>query len=291
MTELTHIYTLSCPESGLVRYVGKSDNPKNRFKRHIELCNNEKSHKISWIRGLINKGLLPVLNVIDTVPWCDWKEWEKQYIKMYKASGANLVNSTLGGDGGLSLEGRKKISEFFKGKDFLSPEQRIITNKILTDYSKSHSPWNKGKNYKVILTNEQSLKKSISQKGKHGGKPILQYDLDGNFIKEWASAYDVWKNTGISFHGIFFALKNNGTFMSFSWKYKTHDLINIKIEAVNPKRIKSKKVAQIDRFGNIINTYLSPKEAQDKTGFNLKGISLSCYTEGKSFKNYFWKYI
>lgn len=35
LLETTNIYTLSCPISGLVRYVGKSNNPKQRFSRHI----------------------------------------------------------------------------------------------------------------------------------------------------------------------------------------------------------------------------------------------------------------
>lgn len=289
MQETTYIYTLSCPETGLVRYVGKSDFPEKRLVNHLK-CEHVHSKKSSWIISLKRKNLKPILEIIDIVPHCDWKIHEQQYIKMFLSCGAKLVNGTMGGDGGLTVDVRKKLSAKNKGKDTLSPEQRIKANKTLVDYVKKHSPWNKGKKYTIYLTTEERLKKSKAQIGRHGGKPVLQYDLDGNFIKEWLSAYSIQKTTGIRFTDVSSSCKTGGARAGFIWKFKINEEYSLKLEPVNKKTIKGKKVFQIDRLGNIVNEYSSPKEAQDKTGFNLKGISFSCCTENKTYKNYFWKY-
>jgi hypothetical protein len=221
MKNTTYIYTLSCPVSGLVRYVGKTTVPNHRYARHCRTDLNETSKKVSWVISLSKKGLKPVMNIIDEVPFCDWKFWEKHYIKMFKACGAKLVNSTDGGDGGLSLESRLKLSEALKGKDFLSKEQRAHATKILTEYSKNNSPWNKGKTYKVFLTEEDKIRKSVEQIGKHGGKPILQCSLDGTVIKEWKSAYEAYKKTGMSFKLISACCTGRTkTSYKFIWKFK-----------------------------------------------------------------------
>lgn len=97
MIEKTFIYTLSCPDSGLVRYVGKSNNVKQRFKDHLYSFNREKTKKTFWILFLKKQNKKPILEIIDEVPICDWSFWEKHYIKMYTSIGAVLLNSNEGG--------------------------------------------------------------------------------------------------------------------------------------------------------------------------------------------------
>ena len=77
-----------------------------------------------------------------------------------------------------------------------------------------HIDGNKMHNYLNNLqwiTNRDNCRKS-------NNKPILQYDLDGNFIREWECAYDVGKevNTGnINCHK-----GRTKTAYGFIWKYK-----------------------------------------------------------------------
>lgn len=105
MQETTFIYTLSCPESGLVRYVGKSDNPKLRFNSHKY----EKiGKKYAWIKSVLNQGLNPVLEIIDEVSIHEWQEKERHYIKLFKCIGASLLNCTDGGDGGFVMSESSK---------------------------------------------------------------------------------------------------------------------------------------------------------------------------------------
>ena len=61
------------------------------------------------------------------------------------------------------------------------------------------------------ITNRDNNRKSKN-------KPILQYDLDGNFIREWSSATDVGKEVR---KNIVHCLKGrNKTAYGYIWKYK-----------------------------------------------------------------------
>jgi len=68
------IYCLS-DGSGNIRYIGKTKKYlKQRLYSHIKECNTtRKSHKINWIKSLLNKGVRPIIEVIDEVPEEDWE--------------------------------------------------------------------------------------------------------------------------------------------------------------------------------------------------------------------------
>lgn len=127
------IYSLSDPETGKVRYIGKTCNLNSRFANHIQRKTTH-SHKSCWIQSLKKKGLFPIIEVIDEVGE-DWEFWESYYISLYKSWGFNLTNLTSGGIG------------------------------------------IKGENYSSELRQKM---------GVHLRKPVLQYDLENNFIKEWS---------------------------------------------------------------------------------------------------------
>src|SRR5688572_2866476 len=74
-----YIYTISDPITGLVRYVGKTKDPNNRFKKHLT-SNKLNTKSCRWIKGLKSKGLKPVFDIIDTCSESDWQQKERQYI-------------------------------------------------------------------------------------------------------------------------------------------------------------------------------------------------------------------
>lgn len=95
------IYILKDPRiedpTSCVRYVGKTNNFKKRFRSHLRDV--AKSHKASWIKSLGELALSPVLEIIDEVPESEWQQWEVAYIEYFKGLGCDLVNGTSGGDG------------------------------------------------------------------------------------------------------------------------------------------------------------------------------------------------
>lgn len=94
------IYVLKCPNTGEVRYVGKTVCLRRRINEHLRDAGKEKNHRSYWIASLLAAGLAPVVEVIDEVSSEHWPQWEVAWIEFFKEQGARLVNSSKGGLGG-----------------------------------------------------------------------------------------------------------------------------------------------------------------------------------------------
>lgn len=145
MKNLVYIYSLCCPLTGVVRYVGKAEDPAQRFKRHLRNLHG-KNHKANWIRSLADAGLKPALGILDEVPETEWQALEAAYIQFFREEGFDLTNSTDGGDGrsgdSPSPETRAKLSAARLGKK-LSPEWR--TKISAAKFGKEKSPETRAK--------------------------------------------------------------------------------------------------------------------------------------------------
>lgn len=251
----THIYALTCPDTDQVRYVGKSNNPSKRLYSH--LTDGRLNHRHNWLMSLKLNGKTPKLEILDTVKIEEWAFWEMHYISLYKSFGFNLLNRTNGGEGigfhnkktRRSFSGEKNPMFGKKRPDFakISSEERkgktfdeiygkekstSIRNKISNSGKK---PKNFSKEVKQKFSDQMrkmvnlestrfAMSKNSFFKGKIGqlspyAKPIIQYDLDGNFIKEWGSISDADRFFGGN------AIKqclSRGTNRSrgFKWNYK-----------------------------------------------------------------------
>lgn len=91
----THIYTLSDPRTGEVRYVGKTRDAKARIRNHLN--KREHNHKGNWIESLRKLNLEPEVILIDEVPTGEWSFWEQHWIQVFLGWGFNLTNMTSGG--------------------------------------------------------------------------------------------------------------------------------------------------------------------------------------------------
>lgn len=184
--KITYIYYLHKGDN-VPFYVGKTINPQSR----------KYNHKFKF-EGKV------LLEVIDKIPTSEWRFWEKHYISLLKGWGFILKNSNNGG-GGLSSHSLK--------------------TKIQISKNKTHHPCysNPKRGEKISKTKKgiPNPKLSSSRKGKPHPKkytrPVLQYDLDGNLIKEW-------KGTSVankSYKGVHNALNGRAkTAHGFIWKYK-----------------------------------------------------------------------
>lgn len=106
----------------------------------------------------------------------------------------------------------------------------------------------------------------------------MQYDKNGNFIKEWSSAKEAEKNLGISNTSIIrVCLGKRKTAGGFIWKNKFENqkfIKNISQEAKGYIKEKfSKVIVQYDIEGNYINEWSSIEEAMKIT--NIRNISRS----------------
>jgi len=124
---------------------------------------------------------------------------------------------------------------------------------------------------------------------KTNDKPIYQYDLEGNFIREWTSFKQIRDILKIETSNIYAVLRQDRkiAFNSY-WDYELKDNKNI----IKPKhsyflnrpfkecKKRQKKVNCFDLEGNFIKTYDSITKAKDATGAKnilavLKGKRLS----------------
>lgn len=88
----TFIYILICPVDGLVKYVGKSNNPNKRLKDHTLDFRNMDYNKSLWITKLKQQKLKPEMVIIDEVSAFEWKFYEEFYSQYFKSLGYSLFN-------------------------------------------------------------------------------------------------------------------------------------------------------------------------------------------------------
>ena len=117
--------------------------------------------------------------------------------------------------------------------------------------------------------------------------PVLQYDLKGNFVKEWKSISHVQKEAGIL--DVSWACKGkHHSAGGFQWRYKDGD-IPLKINSARPYR---KQVAQLDKHtGDIIRLWDSATEVKKVLGINHVTKVCSGYGSHKTSGGYKWKFI
>lgn len=207
----TNIYILIDPETQQVRYVGKANDVSQRYKAHLNRARKHQIHKLNWINSLRRKGLKPIMEVVDIVPIESWVFWETYWISQFKAWGFNLLNYTLGGDGatfGNQTSFKKGHISWNNGTrkpKILQGNKGKTPNSVLHQFVKGHEVWNRG----VIGYNTT---KSI---------PVLQFDLQGNFITEHINC----KQAAISMNCDEENIRRvctgkNKTAKNFKWEYK-----------------------------------------------------------------------
>lgn len=153
--------------------------------------------------------------------------WEEIYIKKYNSANSDYgYNIRIGGNNSLvSEETKKKLSKFHKGKQkgkdnpmygkhhslearkSISEKHKAELNanygKKMTEEQKEKISKTKKDNYKKYGSKLKGVKKTkeavhnnaLSQKNR---KEVLQYSLDGEFIKEYISQKEASRQTGIN---------------------------------------------------------------------------------------------
>lgn len=230
------IYVLFDPVTKDVRYVGFTTHElKMRLKAHIGetksyLKQGKKfSHKLNWINSLLKKELKPEIMFI-----CENEGnieevsiIEQFWIKCFMDLGYKLVNGTNGGSINMKMteETKIKMSESKKGikKGKMLEEQKLKISqskkKLLEENPELRELYReKATEYENSKTDEQKLQDILIQKTR---KEVLQYDLEGNFIKEYPSINNAAKENKLDGSNIQrVCIGKYHTIGSFIWKFK-----------------------------------------------------------------------
>ena len=259
MQQTTFIYTLTDPITNKIRYVGKTNNLKARYKEHMNSGHGVGTHKRNWIDSLKKQGLKPIMEVIDEVSIDEWQFWEHWWYLNLISWGFDMVNHTSGGDG-LTFgndtsfkkgQGAKAIKAFDKSGNLIGEYDSITQASIQTGIDDSGiSKALKGtqktagklawflqeEEVNIDIINERFSKKkvintgqfdkgsipwNIGKKYSRKGKTVLQYDLEGNFISEYSSCHEAALAVNGSEDSISACCRGiNKTSKNFKWKYK-----------------------------------------------------------------------
>lgn len=217
----------------MVRYVGQSIHPHERYRQHVQRSQNEiykdvKNYCSRWLQKLARLDIKPKLDIVAEVFDEFADHAEIFFISHYKALNAKwnhkqLTNGNAGGFGGKGASDtmRANMSKAHKGKKF-SPE---TCKKISINSSRPRGPL------------PQSHKDAFSKGHKKRKRritnpcmPILQYDKDGNFLAEWESGKLIQRTLNYCHRNIGKCCKvnaedrdKNQKSYGFIWKYKNPD--------------------------------------------------------------------
>lgn len=121
--------------------------------------------------------------------------------------------------------------------------------------------------------------------------PILQYDLEMNFIREWASMRDAAKELNIYESGINACVNGKQKFSKgFIWKRKEHPIEYIQ----KSKKVYMGKPFQVNQYdlkNVLIKTWISISEASKQTKTSKSSIIRCCKKKQKTANNFIWEYL
>lgn len=113
---------------------------------------------------------------------------------------------------------------------------------------------------------------------------ILQYSLEGDFIKEWASVSEASKELKIS-DSLFARSFRGRTAGGYIWRKYA---LNYPKKIEGQKRGSKKEVLQFDINNNFIKKYSSISDASDHSGETRKHIANFCNGNTSYLKKYIW---
>lgn len=204
-----------------IYYLHKGDNIPFYIGKTIHPILREQQHKGE-------KGSNIHMEIINSVNKDEWKFEESFWIEQFKQWGFILENKNNGGGGPLSGVPKPKgfgigriHSDYTKNKIGLSnkgnkgPLGYIRSEETKQKISKSNSK-PKPEGFKEKLRN---IKLNIPLF--KGRIPIIQYDLKGNFIKEWDGAVTIKKELNINNVSVMQCCRGIiKTSNNYIWKYK-----------------------------------------------------------------------
>ena len=212
------IYILQHPITFEIKYVGKTNNLKQRYYQHTSekcLMNTGSKKLAAWILKLLKSNMKPVMSIIEECD-SDWQLREVYWIQHYKDKGYDLCNLSTGGDGvGHTELSKSKISSSLKG--------RVRTKEERDKISKSMTGKKRPESGKAISEAHKERYQSLDERRKHGAKltkPIIRTSLDGAIIETYPSMREASRVLNLDTGCISRACKNNKPYRGFYFSQK-----------------------------------------------------------------------
>jgi hypothetical protein len=156
------IYTLSCPDTLIVRYVGKTKNIKLRLQSHIDYSRNtnRRRHVSDWIKSLLRLNKKPIITCIEETTDDLWVSREQFWIRHFRSLGFDLCNLTDGGESNYGYKYSNELKEVRRLAKLGWVPSKDIKDKISLSLSK-----------KVICIDDNIIYPSMKEAIKSSGVP------------------------------------------------------------------------------------------------------------------------
>ena len=188
-------------EQTIIYYLHKGDNIPFYIGKTINL-----SYRIGHHRKTYGKNVkIEILDLVDTSKWVFW---ERYWISQFKTWGFELTNANDGGGGSTKCN--------------FGPERGKKISSSCCGLSKSHKGRSFTDDHKAKIKAKRNHLKE--RKNTWTSLPIIQLDLEGNFIREWKSQtqaqifFNKPKSDGIGAC----CRGEQKTAYNYKWKFKTN---------------------------------------------------------------------
>lgn len=272
-------------------YIGQSIHIYQRWEEHIRLIDSDCTYTLyNAFRkyGLINFDFL----ILEECKQEQLNEREIYWIAYYDTF-YNGYNETKGGQTQSDLI-KIPVEQYDKQGNFIASYLSITEASKITG-AKNISGVCKGKKYTSggyqWFYKGQANPIDLTNCNLHGERAVLQYDLDGNYIKEFKSITEAARSINMVPSAIGRNCQHiNQRAGNYQWKYKD-DLTPI--EKVEIIKHHYREVAQYDLDGNFITCYTSISEAERQLGIPVKSSNITRVCKGQAYQsnNYQWRYI
>lgn len=205
------IYKITSPTKRV--YIGQAENIQNRFNQYRFISNSRSQTKLNRSfkkHGIKNHSFEIIEECLLEDLLCRERYWQDFYDVLN--GGLNCLLTSCGDEKlVMSEETKQKISNTKKNTPQTEAQKKYNRSKFGRKITK-HPEW--------IKNNSESRK-----------KPIVQYSIDGDFIKDWKSAQDVENELGLSRKAISKNLRGGSkSAYGFIWKYKNNVVKEVKNE-------------------------------------------------------------
>ena len=133
---------------------------------------------------------------------------------------------------------------------------------------------------------KEKIKRIIIEKM---SKPIMQFDLHGNFIKEFSGIQQAQRELGIN-HIWNCLVGERKTSGGFQWRYSNDCGDNLSLVTYQKSGKQYKEINQYDKHMNLIKTWSSITEAAKSLNINRSNIISVCKDKQKTSGGFIWRY-
>jgi hypothetical protein len=207
MINITYIYLIENIDNDPYKvYIGKTINPKLR----------KRNHKLTYGDDI----QFNIIDQIDSIERKYWEPIETLWIQTFASWGFKIINNKMIGGGGVEFhsDDTKNKMRIVKLGKFVSEETRL--RKSISLKNKIKSTEHKLK-IKLSLLNKPKSPEHKDKISKSKFIPIIQYNINNEYINEWNSIKIASKNLNIDAADICQVCKGNKKHAKgFIFRYK-----------------------------------------------------------------------